>query len=248
MKKSTTIPLLLILVLSMTLLAACDDNRTEELPNIAASQSTLPVPPVCKPVDDGQTDRGPGKALIVYFTKVGSISSSEDADAVSGASLRVGDTSKAGTTEVIAGMVQAAVGGDLFRIETVEPYPEDYQSTVKQATEERRAGDKPSLKTKVNKMDDYDVVYLGYPIWGMSLPAPLVSFLSEYDFSGKTIIPFCTHAGYGPGQTVSAIRELVPGAAVLDGFEIERTKVSNAEEAVSAWLREIRNETRADAK
>ncbi|WP_404592362.1 flavodoxin [Paenibacillus sp. RC73] len=167
------------------------------------------------------------------------MSSTEDADAVSSASLRVGDSSTAGTTEVIAGMVQAAVDGDLFRIETVTPYPEDYEATVKQATEERTAGYKPPLKTKVENMDDYDVVYLGHPIWGMSLPAPIVSFLSEYDFSGKTIIPFCTHAGYGPGQTVSAIRALVPGATVLDGFDIERTEVSNAEEAVSAWLREI---------
>lgn len=73
----------------------------------------------------------------------------------------------------------------------------------------------------------------------INLPAPIITFLSEYDFSGKTIIPFCTNAGYGPGQTVSAIRGLVPEATDLDGFEIERTKMSTAQEALSAWLREI---------
>ncbi|ULO04890.1 hypothetical protein H1230_17265 [Paenibacillus sp. 19GGS1-52] len=88
-------------------------------------------------------------------------------------------------------------------------------------------------------MDDYEVVYLGHPSWGMNLPAPIVTFLSEYDFSGKTIILFCTHAGYGVGQTVSAIRGLVPEATVLDSFEIERTKMSTAQEALSAWLHEI---------
>jgi flavodoxin len=237
--KCRTITILLLLVLTMSLLAACTDKSAAELPDTTPSQNELPVPTESRSINTGQTDPGTGKVLVVYFTKVGNIASNADADAVSSASLRVGDTSTTGTTEVIAEMVHEQVGGDLFQIETVEPYPEDYEATVKQATEERTAGYKPPLKTKVENMEDYDVIYLGHPIWGMSLPAPIASFLSEYDFSGKTIIPFCTHAGYGPGQTVSAIKELVPGAAVLDGFNIERTEISNAEEAVSAWLREI---------
>ncbi len=239
MIKSRTITLLSVLTVALTLLAACADNSTQEQSNGAPSQSALPVPTENKSVDKEQVNIEGRKVLVVYFSKVGNISSTEDADAVSSASLRVGDTSTTGTTEVIAGMLHEKVGGDLFRIETVEPYPEDYEATVKQASEERTAGSKPPLRTKVENMDDYDVVYLGHPIWGMNLPAPIVSFLSEYDFSGKTIIPFCTHAGYGPGQTVSAIRNLVPEATVLDGFDIERTKMSTAQEALSAWLRKI---------
>ncbi|WP_410511206.1 flavodoxin [Paenibacillus sp. BR2-3] len=239
MKKCRTITLLSVLTLMMTLLAACADNSTQEQPSAAPSKSTLPVPTESKPAVEGQADSEPGKVLVVYFTKVGNISFSEDADAVSSASLRVGDSRLTGTTEVIAGMVHEAVGGDLFRIETVAPYPGDYDATVKQASEERATGYKPPLSTKVENMDDYDVVYLGHPIWGMTIPAPIASFLSEYDFSGKTIVLFCTHAGYGPGQSVSVIRELVPGATVLDGFDIERNKASTAQEAVSAWLREV---------
>ena len=239
MTKCRRITLLPLLVLTMLLLAACADKKAAELPNAVPSPSKAPLTAENNSSDQGQTGSGPGKVLVVYFTKVGNIAMTADADAVSSASLRPGDASTAGTTEVIADIVHEQVGGDLVRIETVEPYPEEYEATVKQATEERSAGYKPPLKTRIGNMEDYDVVYVGHPIWGMSLPGPIVSFLSEYDFSGKTIIPFCTHAGYGPGQTVLAIKNLVPGAAVLDGFDIERTEIANAHEAVSAWLREI---------
>ncbi|NOU77504.1 hypothetical protein GC101_01280 [Paenibacillus sp. LMG 31459] len=239
MTKCRTITMLLLLVLTMSLLAACADKNAAELENAVPSQSEVPVPTESRSIHTGQTNPRTGKVLVVYFTKVGNVAPTADADAISSASLRANDASTAGTTEVIAEMIHEQVGGDLVRIETVEPYPEDYEATVKQATEERTAGYKPPLQTKIENIDDYDVVYVGHPIWGMSLPAPIVSFLTEYEFSGKSIIPFCTHAGYGPGQTVSAIKELVPGATVLDGFDIERTELSNADEAVSAWLREI---------
>ncbi|QWU16725.1 Flavodoxin [Paenibacillus sophorae] len=237
------ITLILSLALMMALLAACSGNGTEEqssaAPSDRASSDNTPAGAESNPSKEGQSDGKTGKVLVAYFTRVGSTSPSEDEDAVSSASLRVGDTRLIGNTEVIADMVQEAVGGDLLQIETAQPYPEEYDAVVEQARKERDSGYKPPLSTKVENMDSYDVVYLGYPTWGMTIPAPVASFLSEYDFSGKTIVPFCTNAGYGPGQSVSAIKELSPGAIVLDGFDIVGREAATAQGAVSAWLREI---------
>lgn len=132
------------------------------------------------------------------------------------------------------------VGGDIFEIETAKPYPDDYDAVVKQATEERESGYKPPLKSRVQDMGSYDVVFIGFPIWGMALPSPIRSFLSEHNLSGKTIVPFCTHGGYGQGQSFNTVKELSQQSNTLEGFAVDGKSAARAQPEVRKWLQEIK--------
>lgn len=111
---------------------------------------------------------------------------------------------------------------------------------VKKATEERESGYKPPLKSKLQDIESYDVVFIGFPVWGMALPSPIRSFLSEYDLSGKTIVPFCPHGGYGQGQSFNTVKELSPQSNLLEGFAIEGERAAMAQPDVRKWLQEIK--------
>jgi len=101
--------------------------------------------------------------------------------------------SRSGNTREIANQIHERVGGDIFEIQPEEPYPSNYDAVVKQAKQELESGYKPKLKAKIENIESYDVIFVGSPIWWGTIPAPVVTFLSEYDLSGKTIVPFCTH-------------------------------------------------------
>jgi Flavodoxins len=182
------------------------------------------------------------KILVAYFSRVGNTNFSDNVDAETSASLNIGKDGLIGSTEIVAKQIHDLVGGDLVEIQTVAPYPADYRTTVQQNVDESKAGLKPELKTKIKNMDSYDTIYLGYPTWAMNIPRPIASFLSEYDFKGKTLIPFNTNGGYGLGSTVDSIKELCPDATMLDAFEMPGANVRDAQgvqEAVSDWLRKI---------
>jgi flavodoxin len=145
--------------------------------------------------------------------------------------------SHSGNTRVIAEDIHEAVGGDLFEIVTVNRYPDDYDACVDQASHEQNDNARPELSTHVEDMDSYDVVFLGYPNWWGTMPMAVSSFLEEYDFSGKTIAPFCTNEGSGLGQSESDIARLCPNATLLKGLAIRGSRVASAQKAVSEWLR-----------
>ena len=147
--------------------------------------------------------------------------------------------SHSGNTRVIANQIHEKVGGDIFEIVTVNPYPMDYDAVVDQAKQEQEDNYRPELATKVENMDSYDVVFIGYPNWWGTMPMPVFTFLEEYDFSGKTIIPFCTHEGSGLGRSVEDITKLCPQSTILDGLAIRGSSVENSQDEVSEWLREI---------
>lgn len=141
-----------------------------------------------------------------------------------------------GTTEYTASLIQQKIGGDLYLIQTAEPYPADYDAVVEQNHQEQEDGTIPELSSVIEDMEQYDTVFIGYPIWATSLPQPVVSFLHQYDLSGKTIIPFCPHAGYGCGNSYMKIREICPDAQVLEGLTIEAEEIGPAETEISRWL------------
>ncbi|MGQ9515319.1 MAG: flavodoxin [Thermoproteota archaeon] len=147
--------------------------------------------------------------------------------------------SHSGNTRVIANQIHDGVGGDIFEIVAKDPYPSDYDEVVKQARKELKEQYRPKLKTKVDNMEAYDVVFVGYPNWCSTIPMPVATFLSEYDFSGKTIIPFCTHGGSRLGRSVSDIKELCPHSTILDGLPVRDRDVKSAQSEVSEWLREL---------
>ena len=104
--------------------------------------------------------------------------------------------SRTNNTKAVAEMIHIEVGGDLIPLELQNPYPADYNAIVKQVSEENESGFLPPLKTKI-ELAQYDTIFLGFPTWGMQLPPPIKSFLNDYNLTGKTVIPFNTHAGYG---------------------------------------------------
>lgn len=161
--------------------------------------------------------------------------------------------SRTANTKAIAEIIQANVGGALVSLELEKPYPADYQTTVQQVVEENESGFLPPLKTKIDSIEKYDVVFVGFPTWGMKLPPPIKTFLKQYDLSGKTIIPFNTNAGYGVGSSFQTVKELCPKSKVLEGFEmkggaeqdgvllaIRDEKRNEAETKVKIWLRKIK--------
>lgn len=148
--------------------------------------------------------------------------------------------SHSGNTREIANQIHKSVGGDIFEIQTAAPYPDDYDTVVKQARRELDTGYKPALKTNVENIRSYDLVFIGYPNWWNTVPAPVRVFLSESDFSGKTLAPFCTHGGSGLGRSVADISKLCPKSTVLDGLAIPGSRVKTAQGQVSEWLQKIK--------
>jgi flavodoxin len=176
-------------------------------------------------------DRPAGKrVLVVYFSRVGSSRSFAGVDAVASASLPKGNTI------VVAGMIRERVGGEGFQIVTVQPYPSQYRDTTDLARKEQDAKARPRLGSHVANMKDYDLIFLGYPIWWGTLPMPVCSFLEEYDFSGKTIIPFCTNGGSGLGRSEKDIAALCPRARLLGGLAVSASGAASARAEVLAWL------------
>jgi len=119
-----------------------------------------------------------------------------------------------GNTEIAAKMIQTITGGDLFRIETATPYPKDYTETTRVAQKEKSSNARPGLVGKVSGMDTYDVIFPGYPNWWRTMPMAVFTFLESYDFSKKTILPFCTHEGSGMGHSEKDIAKTLPDATV----------------------------------
>ncbi|QNL51836.1 flavodoxin [Olivibacter sp. SDN3] len=126
--------------------------------------------------------------------------------------------SRTKNTKAVAEIIQKKVGGDLVALELVTPYPEHYQTTVDQVADENARGYLPPLKTTIDNIAEYDVVFVGFPTWGMQLPPPMKSFLNEYELRGKTVIPFNTNGGYGIGSTFETVEQLCPDSKVLEGF------------------------------
>ena len=144
--------------------------------------------------------------------------------------------SYSGTTRTVANAISERTGGDLFEIAVQDGYSNVYT----ESNREIRKDERPALKDTVEHMDEYDIVFVGYPNWNADLPMPLYTFLEEYDFSGKTIIPFNTHGGSGFSRTVQTISELQPNATVRsDGLSISRNDVEGAESEVVNWVQSL---------
>ena len=160
--------------------------------------------------------------------------------------------SRTGNTKAIAEIIRQQVGGKLVALELQTPYPADYHATVRQVVRENESGYLPPLKTKIDNIEQYDLVFLGFPTWDMQLPPPVKSFLHQYSLKGKTVIPFNTNGGYGPGNSFQTVRELCPQNTVLKGFStrggserdgqylaIEDTRQEAAQKEVESWLKTI---------
>ncbi|HKT29364.1 flavodoxin [Dyella sp.] len=146
--------------------------------------------------------------------------------------------SRSGNTRVVAGLIHRALGTDLFEIRPARPYPQDYLETVEQARQERDTGYEPALEAKIPNIAAYDTVYLGFPIWGETTPPIVRAFLSGHDLSGKNLVPFVTHGGYGLGNSPSILASHAPRAHLRAGFSMQADQERQTMERVTGWLKQ----------
>ena len=198
--------------------------------------------------------------LCLFFLLVSGCSSSQVKDSntiidntKSSGKVLIVYLSRTNNTKAIAEIIHKNVGGKLVALELEKPYPQNYQAIVQQVVNENETSYLPPLKTKIDSIEKYDVVFVCFPTWGMKLPPPVKSFLKQYDLSGKTVIPFNTNAGYGVGSSFGTVKELCKNSNVLEGFTIkggvERDgvyfvikdeKAEEAEKEVKKWLHRIK--------
>ena len=219
--------LVMILLSACTLLvvAACGSNAG----TAASSQQTTVQAATTKEVSS--QDKVQGKHILVaYFSRTGD-------------NYAVGNIAR-GNTHIVADMIAEVVGADTFEIKTLKDYPANYKECTEAAKNELEENARPELAAKVPNMQDYDVIFLGYPIWWSDMPMAVYTFMESYDFQGKTIIPFCTSAGdVLTGHESSIIPEHAKGAKVLDGLGIEGKRAQQNPESVKPevqkWLAKL---------
>lgn len=210
MNKFMTLTAILIMAFSLSLSACNTDIPSESITEIPEVE----VPDTPEKPDEPDEPSSGHNTLVVYY-------------------------SHSGNTQTIAGYIKDALGCDIVRIETVNPYPESYDEHLAQAREEVAAGYHPELKTRVENIKDYDVVFVGYPIWVETAAPPIASFLADHDLSDKTVIPFCT-SGTSPAETsYRLVRSLCPHSTILEGIQIRRGTYDTAHERALKWLRDI---------
>ena len=166
------------------------------------------------------------KDLIAFFSR-------GDENYVSGMIKNL----EVGNTEVVAGIIQKLTEADMFQIEPIHPYAKDYNECIEQARVEQRQDARPELKHYMESIDKYDTIYLGYPNYWGTMPMSVFTFLEHYDFSGKTIKPFCTHEGSGLGNSIKDIIKICPTAKVEEGLAIRGSNVKSSEKDIKKWLK-----------
>ena len=202
------------------------ENGTQSVSAMAGDRfflwsSIVSMYPLC-PAVEVTDDVTYNNVLIAYFSRAGE-------------NWQVGIVEK-GNTAVIADYISEEIDADEFEILPVVPYPEGYEDTKTIATRERNNNERPEFIRGIENIDQYDTVFLGYPIWYGGMPMIMYTFLEEYDMSGKTIIPFSTHGGSGWGSSLSELRTLCPGAEFINGFSTAGTNARNAQNDVRTWL------------
>lgn len=176
------------------------------------------------------------KILVCYF----SFPETDSTDASSSASRVVIDGEMKGAMQYMAEIISDTTGGDMFRIETIQDYPGTHEPLVDQAADEKADSARPELSTHIENLDAYDTIFIGYPNWWADMPMPLYTFLEEYDFSGKTIIPFNSHGGSRFSNTIETIASYEPNAnVIIDGFTVSRDDVANVEADLVEWVRNL---------
>lgn len=167
--------------------------------------------------------------IIVYFSR-------KDENYVNGTLKKL----DVGNTQIAAGFLQKLTGAKLFQIEPALEYSKDYNECIAQAQADQKRDARPELKSYPEGIEKYDVIYLGYPNYWGTMPMAVFTFLERFDFSGKTIFPFCTHEGSGMGNSVKDIKRLCPGAKIGKGLALKGGSVNNAEPTIKSWLKEIK--------
>lgn len=241
MKKWITMLLSFCLLFGMT---ACSTGKTEasgiteqnsenQMPN---EKTEITLAEGSETFANQVAGKSGSNILIAYFTWAENTQVENpdevDVDATTSASVLL-----PGNAAQIAAWIQQKAGGDLFPIIVSEPYSSDYDECLDRAANEKAENARPELVNHVDNMDEYDVIFLGYPNWWYTAPMAIFSFIEEYDFSGKTIVPFCTHGTGGLAGSIEDITATLPDSAeILEPIGIYRPDVDSAQPVINEWL------------
>ncbi|MBW5383558.1 flavodoxin [Brachyspira pilosicoli] len=223
----------IIFVLLSIIMLSCTNNDTQKKDYIVDSLETS------QNINALNISNTQNKILIAYFTwsdnTVVENPNSIDVDAETSASVL-----SPGNAELIANWIAEETGGDLFSIKTQNKYSSDYDECLNQARKERDNNERPALVGRVNNIDDYDVIFLGFPNWWYTCPMAVFTFVESYDLEGKTIIPFCTHGTGGLSRTIRDLKNILPeNCEVLEAIGVYRPEVKNSKNKVLDWLRKL---------
>lgn len=201
----------MIMIIGLLSLASCGSNNA-----INTEPSATPKTNSSQAVaeENSAEPTEDAKSLVVYF-------------------------SWSGNTEKVAKSIQEQTNSDIFEIIPQEPYSDDYNTVLEVAQDEQQQNARPAIAESIENIEDYDVIYVGYPNWWGDMPMIIYTFFDNYDLSGKTVAPFCTSGGSGLSNTVNEIKELEPNAAVTQGLHIGSGSASNPDSSVSEWLEDI---------
>lgn len=227
-KKRLVLVLAGVMILSLT---ACGNSAATQRPEEVLPTFTTAA--ASGSATDDQTVGNDRNILIAYFTAA----ENSGVDAVSSASYTTLSGQAVGRLRAVADWIAEETGGELFSIQTETVYPADGGELISYADQEQAEDVRPVLTSHIENPDQYDVIFVGYPTWWYDMPQALYSFFDEYDFSGKTIIPFNVHNGSRFSGTISTIQELEPEATVIeDGFTVSEQSVADAAGDVRDWL------------
>lgn len=223
MKNIFKVLLVIVLMVSIVGCNNSEENNKNDVPSTTQSQP-----------NDNQTVSN-GNILVAYFSWADNAVLDDDVDAVSSPSVIAPVN-----VQQLATWVQEETGGQLFSIQVKDPYPSDWDECLSRANEERRDDARPELVANVENIDEYDVVFLGYPNWWYGVPMPLLSFLEANDLSDKQVYLFCSHGTGGLANSVEIISEALPDSTISDNiFDCYEEDASNSQEDISNWVSEL---------
>lgn len=211
-KRMKKLSIMLVLAVAILLIAGCGASNKGAAKAEANSETSLSQKNSTESQD--KKSKSETKTLVVYY-------------------------SRSGNTAEISRQIQQQVGGDILSLQTITPYPSEYRETTEQAKKEFASGYKPPLQPINLNIQDYDTIYIGSPCWWGGIAPPVITFLSEHDLSGKTILPFSTYGSTGLGHTVTDIKKFAPSANVLEGFAVPGSDVKNAQSDLAKWLEKV---------
>lgn len=221
----------------MVSLTACGNSDRAESTNHSLEESVASLQEESSDVEqsEGRVEHDSQTVLVAYFSWADNAVVEGEVDAVSSPSV-----TKPGNVEQLALWVQERTGGELFSIRVTEPYPSDWDECLERANEEKADGARPELVQTVENMEDYDVIFLGYPNWWYSCPTAILSFLEEYDLSGKQIYLFCSHGTGGLASSVEDIRAAIPNSSISEHvFDVYEEDAASSKQDIEIWLEEL---------
>lgn len=229
MRKLIGIGMIVILLGALT---ACKEEESSGKESFAAPSVT---PQTSEQDSATSQSLDQGKVLVAYFSWADNAVLDEDVDAVASPSVV-----SPGNVQELAGWVQEETGGDLFSIRVTEPYPSDWDACLDRANQERGENARPKLTEQVENLEDYNVVFLGFPNWWYGAPMAVLSFLEENDLSGKQIYLFCSHGTGGLANSVEDIKGVVPDGKFSDDiFDCYEEDASGSKQAIQDWVKEL---------